>query len=92
MSEGLAYKPDERAERVYIGGLGGDGGRPSMERTQTGTPAEPDETAEAIYRAVRRGRRLLLPSRDARLARLLSRFLPGIYERVMARRIVPGRK
>jgi hypothetical protein len=26
----------------------------------------------------------------ARLAYLLSRFLPGLYERIMVRRIVPG--
>ncbi len=63
-----------------------------MQRTEAGVPADPDETADAIYRAVERGQRLLLPSRDARMARLLWRFLPRSYERIMSRRIIPSQR
>jgi short-subunit dehydrogenase len=78
--------------RTEIGerALGADGGRPRMARTQTGTPLEPETIADAVFAATMRRRRLLLPSRDARLARLLSRAAPALYERIMARRIVPG--
>ena len=68
--------------------LGGDGGRPQMARTQTGTPSDPDWLADEIHRAVSRGRRLLVPSRGAKLSYAVSRLLPGFYERMMARRIM----
>jgi NAD(P)-dependent dehydrogenase (short-subunit alcohol dehydrogenase family) len=68
--------------------LGGDGGKPRMARTQTGTPSDPAWLAEEIYRAVRSGRRLLVPSRGAKLSYLVSRLLPGTYERLMTRRIM----
>jgi len=68
--------------------LGGDGGKPRMPRTQTGTPADPEWLAEEIHRAVRKRRRLLVPSRSAKLSYLLSRLLPGTFERIMARRIM----
>jgi NAD(P)-dependent dehydrogenase (short-subunit alcohol dehydrogenase family) len=68
--------------------LGGDGGKPRMARTQTGTPTDPAWLAEEIYRAVSRGRRLLVPSRGAKLSYVVSRLLPGFYERMMARRIM----
>lgn len=68
--------------------LGGDGGKPRMPRTQTGTPTDPDWLADEIHRAVRTGRRLLVPSRGAKLSYLVSRLLPGTYEKLMARRIM----
>jgi len=68
--------------------LGGDGGKPRMPRTQTGTPSTPEWLAEEIHAAVRRGRRLLVPSSGAKLSYLVSRLAPGLYERMMARRIM----
>jgi NAD(P)-dependent dehydrogenase (short-subunit alcohol dehydrogenase family) len=68
--------------------LGGDGGKPRMERTQTGTPSDPAWLAEQIYRSVRSGRRLLVPSGGAKLSYYVSRLLPGTYERLMARKIM----
>ena len=53
-----------------------------------GTPSDPGWLAEEIYRAVSRGRRLLVPSRGAKLSYVVSRLLPGLYERMMARRIM----
>ncbi len=69
--------------------LGGDGARPTIERTQIGTPAEPDELADVIVAAVERRRRLVLPFRDARRAALVARFAPRVYDRIMIRRLVP---
>ncbi len=71
--------------------LGGDGGKPLLARTQTGRPAEPAELADAVYRATVQRRRLLLPSREARLSRLVSRLSPRAYDRMMSRRILPER-
>lgn len=69
--------------------LGGDGGRPAMERTQTGTPVEPQRLAELVVKAVDRRRRLVVPFRDARRAALLARWAPRWYERMMVRRLAP---
>lgn len=69
--------------------LGGDGGRPTMPRTQTGTPAEPDDLADVIARALRRRRRLVVPFGDARRAVLVSRLAPAVYDRLMRRRLRP---
>jgi UDP-glucose 4-epimerase len=69
--------------------LGGDGGAASMRRTETGRPLEPRKLAEAIHRAALERRRLLVPFRHAKLAYLTARLLPGVYERMMIRRIAP---
>ncbi len=52
-----------------------------------GRPAAPEAIAARIYEAARRERRLLLPDRTARLAWWLSRLAPGVYARIMARRM-----
>jgi NAD(P)-dependent dehydrogenase (short-subunit alcohol dehydrogenase family) len=70
--------------------LGPDGGPPRMPRTQTGTPVSADALAERIVRAALARRRLLVPFRDAKLAYLVSRLFPGLYERIMIRRITPA--
>jgi NAD(P)-dependent dehydrogenase (short-subunit alcohol dehydrogenase family) len=67
--------------------IGGDGARASIERTETGTPVEPDALAEVIVAAVHRRRRLVLPFRDARRAAWLMRVSPRLYDRVMLRRL-----
>ncbi|HQZ33053.1 MAG TPA: SDR family oxidoreductase [Ilumatobacteraceae bacterium] len=68
--------------------LGGDGGRATIARTQTGTPVEPDAVADVIVAAARHRRRLVLPFRDARRAAWLVRVAPRLYDRVMVRRLV----
>lgn len=69
--------------------LGGDGGRPTMERTQMGTPVEPRQLAELVVAAVDRRRRLVLPFRDARRAALMVRWAPRWYDRLMLKRLAP---
>ncbi len=67
--------------------LGADG-RPARHAQRiVGARAAPEEVAEAVLRAARRGRRLLLHGRTARLAWWLSRVAPALYARLMARRL-----
>jgi hypothetical protein len=54
-----------------------------------GTLASPDAVADAIYRAASRRRRLLVLSAVGKASYALSRLAPGLYERVMASRLLP---
>ncbi|MDP2955848.1 MAG: SDR family oxidoreductase [Longimicrobiales bacterium] len=71
---------DERA-------LGGDGGPATEPRTEVGTPLDPDRVADAVVRAVRERRRLLVLSPVGKLAWWLSRVAPWAYEAIMLRRM-----
>lgn len=68
-------------------GLGGDGNELGTERSTTGKLLEPSDVAEAIYRATQRRPRLVVLSTTGKLSYLISRFVPGLYERMMLRRI-----
>ena len=67
--------------------LGADGAPARHAQQIVGVRAAPEAVADEIYRAARRGRRLLLHGRTARLAWWLSRFAPNLYARLMARRL-----
>lgn len=56
-------------------------------RTTTGALVTPDDVATEIIRAVARGRDRVLPGRTARLAYHVHRLAPGLYERLMTRRL-----
>jgi NAD(P)-dependent dehydrogenase (short-subunit alcohol dehydrogenase family) len=67
--------------------LGADGRAAGADaRTGVGREVDPDRAAEAIFRGVVRGRRLVWVGREARLAWWLSRLWPAAYERSMIRR------
>lgn len=51
--------------------------------------ATPESVADQIFRAARRDRRLLVVGRVGRAARVLRRWLPGLYERLMIRSMRP---
>jgi NAD(P)-dependent dehydrogenase (short-subunit alcohol dehydrogenase family) len=70
--------------------LGAHGGAPTHRRTETGSPADPTDLADALFDATVHRRRLLLHSRTAKLAYFVSRVWPKRYERMMARRILAG--
>ncbi len=72
--------------------LGGDGGRPSDERTTTGTPATPESVAAAIFDGVAQRKRTLLLSTVSRLSWWVSHLLPGVYERLMVRQLLEPQK
>jgi short-subunit dehydrogenase len=68
--------------------LGGDGQPARALRTTVGKGADPEQVAEAIYRGVVSGRRLLVLSPVGKLAFVLSRVLPSLYERLMVRSLL----
>jgi NAD(P)-dependent dehydrogenase (short-subunit alcohol dehydrogenase family) len=67
--------------------MGGDGEPAGTKRSVTGRVAEPEEVADAVVCAAARGRRLLVLSVNGKLAYLLSRLAPGLYDRAMLRRL-----
>ena len=75
--------------RTGIGAAATDGsGAPvSSSRVTTGVESTPEEIAERVFDAVAAGRKLLLPDATARKAWWLSRLAPGLYARIMKRRM-----
>ncbi len=75
--------------RTGIGAAATDGsGAPvSGPRITTGGESSPEEIAERIIEAVAAERALLLPDTTSRMAWWLSRLAPGLYARIMKRRV-----
>ena len=75
--------------RTGIGAAATDGtGAPvGSPRITTGGESTPEEVAERIFDAVVAGRRLLLPDPTALKAWWMSRLAPGLYARIMKRRM-----
>ncbi len=49
---------------------------------------EPEQVADAIYRAVEKRQRLLVLGTVGKLSYLVARIWPALYERIMARQIL----
>jgi NAD(P)-dependent dehydrogenase (short-subunit alcohol dehydrogenase family) len=75
--------------RTGIGAAATDGsGAPaSSPRITTGGESSPEDVAQRVLEAVEMGCRLLLPDSTARKAWWLSRLAPGLYARIMKRRM-----
>lgn len=75
--------------RTGIGAAATDGsGAPvSSPRITTGGESSPEEIAQRIFEAVAAGQTLLLPDATARKAWWLSRLAPGLYARIMKKRV-----
>jgi len=73
--------------RIGASALGPDG-RPAPPGARTGVRGEvaPEVVAEALYRGVASGRRLVLVQREARLSRWLAGLWPAAYDALMVRR------
>ncbi|HET7202522.1 MAG TPA: SDR family oxidoreductase [Steroidobacteraceae bacterium] len=67
--------------------LGPTGGTATHAQVVVGRRLQPDDVADRIVRGAERGRRLLLIGSTARAAWWVSRIAPGLYERVMARKL-----
>ncbi len=79
--------PGFTATGIEAHALGADGRPTARPQSRVGGQASPEEVAEAIHRAAARRQRLLVLSRVGRLTRLLVRLAPGLYERLMTRRL-----
>ncbi len=64
--------------------LGPTGGAATHAQVVIGQPLQPDDVADRIVRGAARDCRLLLIGRTAHAAWWVSRFAPGLYERVIA--------
>jgi NAD(P)-dependent dehydrogenase (short-subunit alcohol dehydrogenase family) len=74
--------------RIESHALGGDGRALQAPRSVYGRQADPDEVAEAIFRAALRRRRLLVLSPVGKLSYAVSRVWPALFERMMSRRVL----
>ncbi len=74
--------------RIEAHALGGDGRALQAPRSVYGRQADPDEVAEAIFRAALRRRRLLVLSPVGKLSYAVSRVWPALFERMMSRRVL----
>lgn len=79
--------PSFIATHIDRNALGGDGRPVRHAQLTVGRPLAPEAVAAKIVAAASRRRRQLLVGRTARQAWWLSRFAPGLYERIMARRL-----
>ena len=61
--------------------------RPPRPRTEVGRPLEPDAVADAVVRAARARRRLVVLGAVGRIAWWVSRLAPRVYEDIMIRRL-----
>ena len=79
--------PSFIATHIDRNAVGGDGQPVRHAQLTVGNPLAPVAVADRIHAAALRSRRLLLIGRTARAAWWLSRLAPGLYEKLMARRL-----
>jgi NAD(P)-dependent dehydrogenase (short-subunit alcohol dehydrogenase family) len=79
--------PSFIATRIDRNAVGGDGLPVRHAQLTIGDPLSPESVAARIYDGAVRRRRLLLVGRTARQAWWVSRLAPGLYEKLMARRL-----
>jgi NAD(P)-dependent dehydrogenase (short-subunit alcohol dehydrogenase family) len=65
--------------------LDGDGSITKHPKATVGKIAEPEEVAESLYRAARTGKRMAVLTGTGKLALVMSRIAPGLYEAMMRR-------
>jgi NAD(P)-dependent dehydrogenase (short-subunit alcohol dehydrogenase family) len=79
--------PSFIATQIDRNAIGGDGQPVRHAQVTTGGRMSPDAVAERIFAGAARNRRLLLVGRTAWQAWWVSRLAPGLYEKLMARRL-----
>lgn len=65
--------------------IGGDGAVTTRSQSRVGGEVTPDEVADRLYRAVERRRRTVVIGPVGHLTRMMTKFTPRLYERMMAR-------
>jgi len=79
--------PSFIATQIDRNAIGGDGQPVRHAQVTTGGRLSPESVAERIFAGAVRSRRLLLVGRTAWMAWWVSRLAPGLYEKLMARRL-----
>lgn len=70
---------------ITTAALDGDGSATRHPQSTMGRIYEPDEVAEAVFKAAQKNKRLLVLSPVGKLTRAITRVAPGLYEKLMAR-------
>lgn len=86
----LMICPTFTASGFEAAALGPDGRPLGKPRSKVGKLAQPDDVADAVFRAAQRRQRRLVLSGVGHAASVLSRLTPGIYERLMVRGLRGG--
>ncbi len=81
----LVVCPGFTATGIAAAALGGDGRTTEHPQSTIGRVATPESVAEAVHRAARSGRSLLVLTAAGKAAYVLSRLAPSLYERLMVR-------
>jgi len=81
----LMVCPSFVASGLEAATLGGDGKLLGRTRSKVGTLGDPTDVAADVLRAAKRGRRRLVLTTVGKTSAALSRFAPGLYERLMLR-------
>ncbi len=79
--------PGFTSTAIGTSALGGDGTVTSHPQSKAGRPARPEDVADRIFRAAQRNKRLLVMTPVGKLARLLTKFSPSLFESLMARAV-----
>jgi len=67
--------------------LDGKGGLNTKERSIPGQQDTPEQVAEALYRGVLKRKRILVLSRTGKLSHIISKFFPGLYDKLMMKSV-----
>lgn len=81
----LVVCPGFTATGIAAAALDGDGRTTGHPQSTVGRVATPESVAEAVHRAARTGRSLLVLTAAGKAAYVLGRLAPAVYERLMAR-------
>ena len=73
--------------RLQTRALGGDGRITTHPQSMVGKPVSPDSVAEKIYKGALRKKQLLVLTSVGKLTYWINRFVPKLYERIMARQL-----
>jgi len=85
----LIVCPGFTATALQTRALGPDGSVTTKTRTMAGAEASAEDVAEAIFKAARREKALLVMTPVGKLTYWLNRLAPGLYEYLMIRQLRP---
>ena len=70
-----------------LAALDGKGGLNKNERSIPGQQDTPEQVAEALYNGIVKRKRILVLSRTGKLSHTVSKFFPGLYEKLMTKSV-----